>query len=168
MKLSMKKRVEGKKNAVRQLRRNGEIPAVLYAKGFPSESISINEAEFSTALRQVAPGRLPTVVFTLSEGKEEVRVLVKDIQRDPTTYQIEHLDFLVLGKGPRVTVKIPVEFKGVVECTGLKLGGFLRQVIRHVKVSCPQDQIPEKAGQGFRAPRAGRLCHRGYAGAMSG
>jgi large subunit ribosomal protein L25 len=44
----------------------------------------------------------------------------------------------------KVNVKVPVECTGVADCTGIKLGGFLRQVIRYVKVECDPHAIPSK------------------------
>jgi len=144
MKLTMIKRPSDKKSAVKEMRRVGNIPAVLYSKGKPNESIGIEGTAFQTALREMKPGRLPTTVFTLTEGKRELKAVVKDIQYHPTTYQVIHMDFEELVPGETVCVKIPIQCTGVVDCVGVKLGGFLRQVIRFVKVECPSHQIPKE------------------------
>ncbi len=57
-------------------------------------------------------------------------------------YSVIHLDFEELHSDVPVTVKVPIEMTGVVDCIGVKLGGILRQVIRHVKVRCLPKDIP--------------------------
>lgn len=144
MKLNMFKREGTNKGEVKAIRREGNIPSVLYSLNRPTEQISINGNEFSTCLRQIPQGRLSTTVFSLSNGASEVKAIVKDIQYHPTTYQVLHLDFVELSDNVPVNVKVPVECTGVADCSGIKLGGFLRQVIRYVKVECLPKAIPVK------------------------
>ncbi len=142
MKLNVKGRVSTKKSSIKQSRREGEIPAVLYAKGKSSETIMVDNAEFGAALRKIKSGMLPTTVFEIASPSRTLRAIVKDIQYHPTTYQVLHLDFQELVDGQKVTVKVPVECIGVADCTGIKLGGFLRQVVRFVTVECLPKDIP--------------------------
>ncbi len=94
-------------------------------------------------MRKVEPGRLCTTVFELNEPKMKTRrVILKDIQYDPTNYSIIHLDFEELLDDVPVNVKVPIECTGVVDCTGVKLGGILRQVIRHLRVRCLPKDMP--------------------------
>ena len=144
MKLNMLKRVGAKKGEVKAMRREGNIPSILYSQKRPTENVAINGTEFGACLRAVVPGRLSTTVFVLSDGTNEIKALVKDIQYHPTTYQVLHLDFVELLDGVPVQVKVPVECTGVADCPGIKLGGFLRQVIRYVKVECQPKSIPVK------------------------
>jgi large subunit ribosomal protein L25 len=143
MKLSVTKRAGTKKSDTKKFRREGSIPAILYSPGKPGELILINEIEFSTVLREMRPGYLPTTIFTLNIGGKEVRAIVKDIQYHLTTYQVIHLDFVELVENVPVVVKVPVNCIGAADCPGIKLGGFLRQVIRHVKVETLPKKIPE-------------------------
>ncbi|MBI3236630.1 MAG: 50S ribosomal protein L25 [Chlamydiales bacterium] len=102
----------------------------------------VDGAEFSAILRGVLPGRLPTTVFTLNDGKKEKKAIIKDIQYHLTTYRVSHIDFEELLENIPVSVKVPVNCVGVAECAGVKLGGFLRQIVRHVKFECLPGQIP--------------------------
>ena len=144
MKLNMLKRVGEKKGEVKAMRREGNIPSILYSQKRPTENVAINGTEFGACLRSLVPGRLSTTVFVLSDGKAEIKALIKDIQYHPTTYQVLHLDFVELLDGISVQLKVPVECTGMAECPGIKLGGFLRQVIRYVKVECQPKAIPVK------------------------
>jgi large subunit ribosomal protein L25 len=143
MKLQVKPRAANRKSEVNQLRREGNIPAVLYIKGNSGENILINGSELSTHLRHIKSGHLPTTIFTLmDESGSERRAIIKDIQYQITNYEVMHLDFEELVDDQKVSVKVPVECTGVVECVGIKLGGVLRQT-RHVKVRCFPKDIPD-------------------------
>jgi large subunit ribosomal protein L25 len=144
MKLRVLKRASMKKSEIKKIRREGDIPAVIYVKGKSTDAVAIKGDEFTTALRTMQPGRLSTTVFTLVDdsGKER-RVIVKEVQYHPTTYNILHLDFEELFSDVKVKVKVPIELTGAVDCIGVKLGGNLRQVIRHLRISCLPKDIPD-------------------------
>jgi large subunit ribosomal protein L25 len=144
MKLAVKQRVGEKKKDIKEIRREGDIPAIIYfSKGQP-EKLIVNGAEFKTILREMKPGQLPTTVFTLSDGKKDRKAIIKDIQYHLTTYVVSHLDFEELIEDVPVNVKVPINCIGVGDCMGIKLGGFLRQVVRHVKVECLPKHIPSE------------------------
>lgn len=143
MKLEIMPRAGNKKSEVKKLRREGFIPAILYVKGKEGETITIKGADFKTHLRNIQSGHLPTTVFTIVDAKgHERRVLVKDIQYNIITYDVTHLDLELLEDNVKVTVKVPVECVGMDACPGIKLGGVLRQVIRHVRVNCLPKDLP--------------------------
>lgn len=142
MKLIAKKRSDLSKGATKAMRRKGKIPAIFYSSGETGEPIEIDTAAFEAALRKVEKGHLPTTVFTLDFEGKEVKAIVKGIDYDRISYQVIHLDFVLLKEDVEITVSVPVTFAGVAECVGIKLGGFLRQVIRHVKVKCLPKDIP--------------------------
>lgn len=143
MKLKIVSRKGNSKSEVKQLRRSGSIPAVLYVKGKSGETIALSSTEFGAHLRAVKPGHLPTTIFTLVDEKgKERRVLVKDIQYEITTYAVIHLDFEELVDADLINVKVPIECTGSGESAGIKLGGVLRQVLRHVQVRCRGDRLP--------------------------
>lgn len=143
MKLATGPRTANKKSENSQLRHEGYIPAVLYVRGKEGETLAVKSAEFSAYLRQVKSGHLPTTVFILvdAEGKER-RAIIKDIQYNITNYNVVHLDFEELIEDQKVNVKIPIECVGSADCAGIKLGGVLRQPIRHVRVRCLPKDIP--------------------------
>ena len=143
MKLKVSTRAAQKKSESKQLRRAGRIPAVIYSRGKEASNLALDNNELSALVRQVQPGRLSTQVFELvDENGKERCALLKEIQYHPTTYDILHLDFEELIENLPVNVKVPIECTGVVDCVGIKLGGVLRQVIRHLKVRCLPKDIP--------------------------
>lgn len=143
MKLTVMPRTAQKKSETNKLRREGFIPAVIYHKGKAGEPVYVPSLEMSAFLRSVQPGRLPTSIFKLidSKGKER-RAIIKDIQYNIINYEVVHLDFEELHDDVPVNVKVPIECVGSADCAGIKLGGVLRQVIRHVKVRCYPKDIP--------------------------
>jgi large subunit ribosomal protein L25 len=143
MKLKVFKRESLKKSETKNIRRAGNIPAIIYVRGKATDNICLEGQEFNALLRQVTNGRLSTTVLTLigEDGKER-RAIIKDIQYEPTTYRVEHLDFEELFPDIKVNVKVPIECTGIVDCIGVKLGGILRQVIRYLRVRCLPKDIP--------------------------
>ena len=142
MKLAVKQRVGEKKKDIKEIRREGNVPAIIYSSKTQPEKLIVSGAEFNAILREMKPGQLPTTTFVLSDGKKERRAIIKDIQYHLTTYNVSHIDFEELVDNVPVCVKVPINCTGVVDCIGIKLGGFLRQVVRQVKVECLPKNIP--------------------------
>jgi large subunit ribosomal protein L25 len=141
--LNVRTRKSDKKSSVKALRREGQVPCVIYHRSKDAETLSVNAVEFSTLLRQLVPARLSTTVFSLKDDKGHTRrAIIKDIQYNPVTYDVIHLDFEELIDDVTVNVKVPIECTNVADCIGIKLGGFLRQVIRHIKVNCLPKDMP--------------------------
>jgi large subunit ribosomal protein L25 len=144
MKLNTQDRSAEKKTETKRLRREGQVPAVLYSSSGKNQNISLNAVELEAVLRNMEPGHLPTTVFTLVMGKAEKKAIVKEIQYKLTTYDVTHVDFEELFDDVAVSIKVPIQCVGIADCVGIKLGGFLRQVIRHVPVECLPKHIPTK------------------------
>lgn len=144
MDLNILKRTTEKKREPKRLRREGNIPAILYSRGVKGEPLSISSADFKGILRKIIPGRLSTTRFTLIDEKgKKRRAIIKDIQYNITNYDVIHLDFEELLPDQKVNIKIPVECVGQADCSGIKLGGVLRLVNRYLKIECLPDQIPD-------------------------
>ncbi|MDF2549871.1 MAG: rplY [Chlamydiales bacterium] len=127
------------------IRRSGNIPAVIYSKGEIGSVLSVSGKDFGAFMRSVEPGHLPTQIFTLVyEDGTRIRAIVKEIQYEPTSYRVIHLDFEQLHEDVKVKLKVPIVPVNVLECVGIKLGGVLRQVIRHMRVECLPKHIPHE------------------------
>ncbi|GAB4186567.1 MAG: 50S ribosomal protein L25/general stress protein Ctc [Simkaniaceae bacterium] len=144
MKLTVEKREAKSKGELNKIRQRGDIPAVLYASGQPNKYIVIKGNEFISAYRDTPKGALPTITFEMEVDGELYKAVVKEIQYHPTTYVITHLDFLALQEDKPIKVNVPVRCIGVEDCIGIKLGGFLRQVRRHVQVRCMPKDLPKE------------------------
>lgn len=144
MKLSLFKRAAGKKSENKRIRREGNVPGVLYGLKHEVQNIYIKGEELQAVFRTLPQGLLPTTVFTLDDGGKTCRAIVKDIHYHPTSYAVEHIDFVILEDKTPVNVNVPIIVLGAADCPGIKLGGFLRQVIRTLKVNCLPKDIPQQ------------------------
>ena len=144
MKLSYFSRTAGKKGDRNKLRREGGIPAVLYGLNQPAENIFVKKNDVETFLRHMKPGLLATSMFELHDGQKTRKAMIKEVQYHRSTYAIEHIDFVLVNDQAMVTVNVPVQITGAAECVGVKLGGFVRQAIRSLKVSCLLKDIPQE------------------------
>ncbi len=101
-------RTEFGKGAARRIRRADKVPAVLYGHGAEPVHISLPGHDTMLALKHGGVNALLTITVA---GKENL-ALPKQIQRDPIKGFIEHLDLIVVRKGEKVTVDIPVHVVG--------------------------------------------------------
>lgn len=126
------------------IRREGNIPAIFYSQGKEGEELIVGGGDFRKILNQIQPGTLSTTIFTLDVGGKKRKAILKDIQYHVTTYEISHLDFEELVDGVPVTLNVPIQCTGVVDCIGIKLGGSLHQIVRTIKVRCLPKDIPSQ------------------------
>ena len=90
------------KGAARKLRALGKIPAVIYGHGTAPRHVTLPGHEVTLLVR-----RANQVLELVVEGKNEL-TLVKDVQRDPVRQIIEHIDLLVVKRGEKIHVDVPV------------------------------------------------------------
>ncbi len=140
--LTLSKRDTSSKSELTKIRRAGDIPAVMYSSHQESMAVTVNGAEYAAILRVMKEGYLPVTVFKLTLDGKEHKAVIKGIDYHKTTYNVIHIDFQILDDKTPLEVKVPVDFTGEMECEGIKLGGFLRKVMRHVKVRCLPKDIP--------------------------
>ena len=142
MKLKVSKRSGASKAELNAIRLEGNIPAVLYHAGQKGEMFVVDGKQFDTVMRTMKKGHLPTTIFELEGDLSGIRAIVKEVQYHPTTYQVLHLDLMQLVDDRKIDINVPVDFRGVADCIGIKLGGFLREVTRHLRVRCLPKDIP--------------------------
>jgi large subunit ribosomal protein L25 len=105
-KLVAEKRTQFGKGAARKIRRDHKIPAVMYGHG--AEPVHITLPGHDTMMALKVANALLTIVI---DGKEQL-ALAKDVQRDAIKPVIEHIDLVVVRKGEKVTVDVPVHVEG--------------------------------------------------------
>jgi large subunit ribosomal protein L25 len=107
-KIQAEPRTEFGKGAARRIRRADKVPAVLYGHGADPIHISMPGHETMLALKHGGTNALLSIEI---EGKSQL-ALPKQVQRDPIKGFLEHLDLVVVTKGEKVTVDIPVHVVG--------------------------------------------------------
>jgi large subunit ribosomal protein L25 len=105
-KLAAEVRDQFGKGFARRIRAAGRIPAVIYGHGTDPQHVSLPGHEVSLILRKA------NQVLELDIAGKTQLALVKDVQKDPVRQIIEHLDLVVVRKGEKVTVDVPVHVEG--------------------------------------------------------
>lgn len=109
VKISAEPRTEFGKGGARRTRRAGKVPAVLYGHGEAPKHIALPAREFAAAIRRGGANQL--FAIDVSDGTQAL-ALPKAIQRDPIKDTFEHIDLLLVRRGEKVTVEIPVQLVG--------------------------------------------------------
>ena len=128
------------KGAARAERRAGRVPGVIYGDGKPPFNVSVDHAELK---QRIYAGRFLTTVYELDVDGAKHRVIPRDFQLDPVKDLPVHVDFLRLGEGAQIRVRIPVHVMNAEQAPGVKRGGTVNIVTHAVEVVCSADEIPE-------------------------
>lgn len=129
------------KGSARAMRRSGYIPCVVYGGGKSPVSLGVNP---DTIKRQLRRDALHTTIYDIViKGKKQEHVLARDLQIDPVTDELLHLDFLRITDQTRINVHVPIHFDNEDKCAGIKAGGILQQVRSTAELNCRAASIPE-------------------------
>jgi large subunit ribosomal protein L25 len=124
-------------NQVRKLRRDSIIPSVIYSNKFAPTNIQVKIGEFIKVYK--IAGKTHVIDITL-DGKQ-IPTIVHDLDINPITQQVRHVDFLAVNLKEKVTATVPIELVG--EARGVKENALvLTQNIKDVEVSSLPDNIP--------------------------
>ena len=133
--LSGVKRAERGSANANSIRKEGNVPAVLYG-GKENLHFTVNEIQFNKIINT------PEVYFVdLDIEGTKVKTIVKDVQFHPVTDKTIHIDFLEVADDKSLTVNIPVRLVGASK--GVLNGGKLRMVTRKLKVNGLPSALPE-------------------------
>ena len=133
------------KNEARRLRASGRIPATVYGaqkEGDPGTTFPV-AVDPKPLLRILhSESGLNTLITLKLDGEGDARVLVKEFQLDPVTHSLLHADFYRVNMDRKITVTVPVVFKG--EPRGVKVeGGVLEPLHREIEVETLPADIPD-------------------------
>jgi len=101
-----------------------------------------------------------TSLITLNvEGHEELDCIIKDVQFDPVSEKIVHIDLLGLKKGEKIQIEVPVQLVG--NAIGIKEGGILQHTLHKVQIECLPVDIPEHLEIDVTDLKLGHAIHAG-------
>jgi large subunit ribosomal protein L25 len=133
-------RPQAGKGAARAERRAGRVPGVIYGDNQPPLNISVDRAD----LRQrIYAGKFLTSLYDVELDGAKHRVIPRDFQVDPVRDVPIHVDFMRLGEGATIRVRIPVRIVNSEQSPGIKRGGTINIVTHTIDVRCPADAIPD-------------------------
>src|SRR5258708_13446337 len=128
------------KGAVRTERRAGRVPGVVYGANQPPLTISIDHEELR---RRIYAGHFLTTIYELDVEGTKHRVIPRDFQLDPVRDLPVHVDFLRLGIGAHIRVRIPVRVLNADVAPGVKRGRTLNIVTHAVDLHVPPAPTPQ-------------------------
>ena len=138
--LSATARPKAGKGAARAVRREGRVPGVIY--GDSKEPIGIS-LDFKELRQRIYAGHFLTTVFNVDVDGTKHRVIPRDFQLDPVRDNPIHVDFLRLGEGAKVRVRVPIHVINADQAPGIKRGGTVNIVTHTISVLVPADAIPQ-------------------------
>ncbi len=125
----------GKKDA-KALRNEGLVPCVLYGQGeqthFAVKRVPLEKLVFSPDVYQIE----------LDIDGKKAKAIIRELQQHPTKDTVQHIDFLELNDAKEVRVKLPVRLSG--SSRGVRAGGKLMQVFRHMQCQGLPSALPEE------------------------
>ncbi|OIJ62979.1 50S ribosomal protein L25/general stress protein Ctc [Streptomyces mangrovisoli] len=134
VKLAAETRTEFGKGAARRIRRAHKVPVVLYGHGTDPKHLTLPGHDLLLALRT------PNVLISLDiDGKANELAIPKSVQRDAVRGHLEHVDLLLVKRGEKVTVEIPVHAEGELAPGG----NLLEHVLNALPVEAEATHIPE-------------------------
>ncbi len=125
------------KGTLNQKRKGGSVPGIYYAKGqepvrFFVPVNSINPLVFTSETH---------IVNLVVDGKEPLRCILKNVQFDPVTDKVIHIDFQGITVGQVIQLQVPVMLKG--NAAGVREGGLLQHYLHKLDIECLPRHIPQ-------------------------
>ena len=151
--LSGKIREKTGKVATKEVRRNGEIPAVLYGL---KDNLSFSVCPDNLKDILTAKGQNALIDLNL-EGKKKRKVILKEFQSHPLKERWIHVDFLEVDVTKTVKVSVNVHLIG--KSAGEKMGGLVNQVLKSIHVECLPVDIPQSVDLDVTAAELGQVMH---------
>lgn len=140
VKLTVRPRTEVGKQAAKRARAAGDIPMVLYGEGLGSVPLAVDAHDLRVALSTEA-GRNVIIQLRI-DGEGDTRAVIREMDRDPVSRQILHLDLQRISENKPVVMHVPVTLTG--ESPAVKEGrGILDHTMRQLEVRCLPRNIPE-------------------------
>jgi large subunit ribosomal protein L25 len=152
VKIAAEARTEFGKGAARRTRREGKVPAVLYGHGTDTRHLSLPGHALMLALKT------PNVLLLLEGLKSgSALALPKAVQRDPVRGFLEHVDLILVRRGEKVTVEVPIRVTGEIAPGEV----ILNQLLVQIPVEADATNIPQGIDVDVEGMELGRAVHAG-------
>ena len=128
-------------NLVRRLRREGDVPAVLYGGDKENVHIAINHDVLFHSLEKE---EFHSAIIIINTDGNKEQAILRDVQRHPHKISILHADFQRIDEKKTLTMSLPIHFIGEQDCVGVRTsGGIISHLINDVEISCLPGDLPE-------------------------
>lgn len=125
------------KGAVNQLRRDGNVPGIYYAKGIDPIAIYVTER----ALKPLVFTAETHIINLKIDETEERKSILKNIQFDPVTDRVIHFDLQGISADQEIEIEVPVVLTG--QAKGVREGGIVQHTTHKLSIACLPGDIPE-------------------------
>ena len=129
------------KGELNSLRKNDQVPAIVYGGKEENQKISLSKKQVQFLIDQE---NFLSKIISINIDGNQINVLPREVNYDPISDNPIHIDFLRIVKGAKVIIEIPVKFINTEKSPGLKRGGVLNIVRRSVELKCPTETIPDE------------------------
>ena len=132
---------EDKNLSAKKIRNLGNIPGVVYGDGEKTKKISLQAKDLRKALE------LPSIfsqVILLRQAEESHKVILKDVQINPSNDKPVHVDFMKVSASTKITMQVPLKFVSEDICFGVKNeGGMISKNKNEIELTCLAENLPE-------------------------
>ena len=141
LELTANMRTSAGNSPARALRREGNIPAVLYGPGTESVMLSISSMDLEHALKKASVSQIIFNMAVQNAQTGSCTAMIKELQIHPMSRKFLHVDFYEISKDRKISVNVPVVTKG--KAKGIEEGGMLQIIEREIEVLCLPFDVPE-------------------------
>lgn len=139
--LEVSRREKSGKEIARKLRAEGKVPAVVYGGHREPVAITVDRKAVSELIQKSDHGIRSVFLLKMAGTDQQRHAMIKDMQMDPVSRKMTHIDFVRVVMDEVVRVTIPVHVTGT--AAGVKAGGLLDFQVRDLHVECLPGQIPD-------------------------
>ena len=130
-------KTKGELNAIRK---NGEVPAIVYGGKDENQKVSISKKKHKNLIEKE---NFLSNIITLNVSGKNFNVLPREVKYHILSDEPTHVDFLRILPGVKIKIEVPVNFINHEKSPGLKRGGVLNIVRRKIELKCPSEKIPD-------------------------
>ena len=139
--LEVSRREQGGKNAARRVRAGGKVPAVVYGGHRDPVAIEVDRKSIGELIQKSEHGVRSIFLLKMSGSDQQRHAMIKEIQINPISRKITHIDFVRVLMDEVVRTTVPVHIAGT--AIGVKEGGILDWQLRDIHVECLPNAIPD-------------------------
>lgn len=141
--LEVARREQTGTGVAKKLRRDGKVPAVVYGGDREPVTITVDARDMSNLVNKSEHGIRSVFLLKLSDSDQSRHAMIRDVQVDPISRRMQHVDFVRVDMNTKVHVMIPIHMTGTAK--GVKEeGGILDQQLREIEVECLPGNIPDE------------------------
>lgn len=155
------------RGAVKKVRAQGRIPAVIYGAKNPPQTLEVDQKEFDKLIQHSVSENLLVDLAVERDSKPTRLALLQEVQHNPLSGKVVHLDLHEVEANEPVTISIPVETEG--EPVGVRTGGgVLEHVVFKIRVRALPRNLPEYISIDVAHLEVGKSVHLGEIKAPEG